>query len=171
MVRPFALARCQTPMRASARAVAAAMACYAAPVSNHSVTTQAYSPSIRLSPSATLLPLCTDHGSLTYVHACTGAWQYIYIIVHARTKYVCRYQSCMVYLLYSRRIVATTEMTDWEGGTRGFAMVGGGSVRLPSSVRGTSYDGLLHQTDLFVTIAKLGTAYRSYLRHKSFIHS
>ena len=61
------------------------------------------------------------------------------------SKYVCRYHSCMVDSLNSRRIVATTEMTDWEGGTRGVSFVSGGF--LPTEMRGKISMDMVHVTD------------------------
>ena len=46
-----------------------------------------------------------------------------------------------------------SKMTDWEGGVRGLALVS--SPLLAAARKGTVYAGLLHQTDVYVTFAKL----------------
>lgn len=46
-----------------------------------------------------------------------------------------------------------SKMTDFSGGTRGVAMIS--SPLLPASIRNTSWGGMSHGTDLYVTLAKL----------------
>jgi hypothetical protein len=86
----------------------------------------------------TIMIITTDNGA----PVCTGA--------------ISKAEGCRRNCGGSNGLLRGSKMTDWEGGVRGFALVAGGSNLISLSRRGSVYDGLLHQTDLYSTFASLG---------------